>query len=55
MPTLELLNRIDAFRANKDFAIAAAKRGDRDSARFWGQQARFDWSLIATALAQPTL
>lgn len=51
----DLLKRTQNFLGCKESAIAAAKRGDREGARFWGQQARFDWSLIAAALAQPTL
>jgi len=52
---LSLLKRAVNFHGCKECAIAAAKRGDRQGARFWGQQARFDWNLISAAIANPSL
>ncbi len=52
---MSLLRRVEAFLSNKALAVTAAKNGERHTAKFWGQMARFDWSLIAEDLATPSL
>lgn len=52
---MALLRRTQAFLGNKEFAVTAARRGDRDSARFWGAQARVDWTYLSALLANPSL
>lgn len=52
---LAFLRRAEIFRGNKEQAIACARRGDREGARFWGAQARVDWSFLAQSLASPAL
>jgi hypothetical protein len=50
-----LLRRAEVFLANRDMAVRCAKKGDRDGARFWGVQARYDWRQISAVLTQPSL
>lgn len=52
---IALLRRTQAFLGNKEFAVTAAKRGDREAARFWGAQARVDWTYLSALLASPAL
>lgn len=52
---IALLRRTQAFLGNKEFAVTAARLGDRDSARFWGAQARVDWSYLSALIANPAL
>ncbi|MHB1079806.1 MAG: hypothetical protein ACYC67_10400 [Prosthecobacter sp.] len=52
---IALLHRMKHFFGNKEMAVTAAKRGDRESARFWGAMARYDWSLLSALLANPAL
>jgi hypothetical protein len=52
---MSLLRSAQTFLTCKECALNALKRGDRDGARFWGQQARADWNSIRHSLAQPTL
>lgn len=52
---ISLLRRTQAFLGNKEMAVTAAKRGDREGARFWASQSRYDWSLLSALLANPAL
>lgn len=52
---MALLRRTQAFFGNKEFAVTAARLGAREDARFWGAQARYDWSLLSALLANPAL
>lgn len=47
---LSLLLRVSAFAKNRDLAVDLAKAGQRESARWWGQQCREDWPHIAAHL-----
>lgn len=39
-----------AFASNRAFAMEQAKKGNRESARFWGSVARRDWGVIRRLL-----
>lgn len=52
---LAFLRRGEIFQRNREMAIAARDRGDREGARFWGAQARADWLSLAWTLASPNL
>lgn len=47
---LSLLLRVSGFATSRAFAVEQAKAGNRDSARWWGQQCREDWQHIKTFL-----
>lgn len=47
---LSLLLRASTFASNRRFAVEQAKAGNRESARWWGQQCREDWQHIAAHL-----
>lgn len=52
---LAFLRRGEIFQRNREMALAARDRGDREGARFWGAQARTDWRQLAWTLASPNL
>jgi hypothetical protein len=49
-PKLRLAYAAAAFSHSKREAKDQAKRGNRDSARWWGEQARKDWQVLAPLL-----
>ena len=49
--TVCLLLAWDAFKSCARTAKDAAARGERESARWWGAEARMEWARVAARLA----
>jgi hypothetical protein len=50
LPIREIVILTMAFERNRLFAKEQASKGRRESARWWGEQARHDWNRLKDCL-----